>query len=391
VIISKIKESIFLAVNKREDISIFLAFFSLILFSIRVRGGDFDRPVFIVENLLFCAAITFFPWTLKQLKVGALVLVGLALFTAAANWMYYDNPSDWAKSFFLFAITSKCILFALLLANFDHKKMYLTLKVSMALILSYQIAWLAIYGRDINLGLSFGMGDRNYFALLELFLLFSLNLLYKKNQINQKFDLVLINIFNIAVFILIVLSGSRTGVIGIVFVLLLFYGWRGMMVVILLFVISHYLGYTAQLEYRFRHEIIGGGNNDDIRVAQYYAFLNTFIYYPFGILTGFGLMASSHLDWFSQFYKGYDSNLQRYLYIQHNSILDLIISFGVGGIYMLWRFASRLNWKILIFIFICISFNNVLIFLPFYVFLGILVSMGLLCKPKDRLRENVQI
>jgi hypothetical protein len=391
MIASKIKEGIFLAINKRENLSIYPAFLSLILFSIRVRGGDFDRPVFIVENLLFCAAIAVFPWTHKQLKVGALVLVGLALHTAAATWMYYNNPSDWAKSSFLFATTSKCILFALLLANFDYKKMYLTLKVSMVLILAYQIAWFEIFGRDINFGLSIGMGDRNYFALLELFLLFSIHLLHKKNQINQKFDLVLINIFNIAIFILIVLSGSRTGIIGIVFVLLLFYGWRGIIVMSLLLVISHYLGYTEQLEYRFRAEVIGGKSNDDIRLAQYYAFLNTFIYYPLGILTGFGTMASSHLDWFSQFYKGYESNLQRYLYIQHNSILDLIISFGIGGVYLLWRLASQLNWKILIFIFICMSFNNVLNFLPFYVFLGILGSMRLLYKSKVRLRENAQI
>jgi hypothetical protein len=391
MIASKIKEGIFLAINKRENLSIYPAFLSLILFSIRVRGGDFDRPVLIVENLLFCAAIAFFPWTLKQLKVGALVLVGLALYTAITTWIYYDNPSDWAKSSFLFATTSKCILFTLLLANFDYKKMYLTLKVSMALILGYQIAWFAIFGRDLNLGLSIGMGDRNYFALLELFLLFSIHLLYKKNQINQKFDLVLINIFNIAIFILIVLSGSRTGIIGIVFVLLLFYGWRGILVMGLIFVISQYLGYTEQLEYRFRTEVIGGKSNDDIRVAQYYAFFNIFFYYPMGIMTGFGTMATSHLDWFSQFYKGYESNLQRYLFIQHNSILDLIISFGIGGIYLLWRIASQLNWKILIFIFISMSFNNVLNFLPFYVFLGMLGSMGLLHKPKYKLRENAQI
>jgi hypothetical protein len=386
--ILKIKESIYWTINKREDVSIFLAFSSLILFSMRVRGGDFDRPVFIIENLLFCAAIAVFPWTLKQLKVGTLVLVGLALYTAAATWMYYDNPSDWAKSSFLFATTSKCILFALLLANFDHKKMYLTLKVSMALILAYQIAWFVIFGRDINLGLSAGMGDRNYFALLELFLLFSVHLLYKKKQINHKFDMALINIFNISIFILIVLSGSRTGIIGIVFILLLFYGWRGIILIITLLVIANCLGYTEQLEIRFRHGMISSNHNDDIRVAQYYAFFNTFFYYPLGILTGFGTMASSHLDWFSQFYKGYESNLQRYLYIQHNSILDLIISFGIGGIYLLWRLASQLNWKILIFILICMSFNNVLNFLPFYVFLGMLGSMGLLYKLKYESREN---
>jgi hypothetical protein len=389
--ILKIKESIFLTINKREDISIFLAFFSLILFSMRVRGGDFDRPVFIVENLLFCAAIAVFPWTLKQLKVGTLVLVGLALYTAVTTWMYYDNPSDWAKSSFLFATTSKCIFFALLLANFDHKKMYLTLKVSMALILAYQIAWFAIFGRDINMGLSIGMGDRNYFALLELFLLFSIHLLCQKNQINQKFDLILINFFNIAIFVLIVLSGSRTGIIGIAFVLLLFYGWQGTIVMILLLIVSHYLGYTEMLEFRLRNDILGGRIIDDARVPQYYAFLNTFIYYPWGILTGFGTMATSHLDWFLQFYKGYESNLQRYLLVQHNSILDLIISFGIGGIYLLWRLASQLNWKILIFILICMSFNNVLNFLPFYVFLGMLGSMGLLYKPKYKLRENAQI
>jgi hypothetical protein len=208
---------------------------------------------------------------------------------------------------------------------------------------------------------------------------------------NQNSDLILINFFNVAIFVLIILSGSRTGIIGITFVLLLFYGWRGTIIMILLLIISHYLGYAVQLEYRLQHEIIGNQNSDDIRVAQYYAFLNTFLDYPLGILTGFGTMASSHLDWFSQFYKGYESNLQRYLFIQHNSILDLIISFGIGGIYLLWRFASQLNWKIFIFIFICMSFNNVLNFLPFYIFLGMLGSMGLLYKSKDRLRENAQI
>ena len=163
------------------------------------------------------------------------------------------------------------------------------------------------------------------------------------------------------------------------------------MLILLLSVISHYLGYMEQLEYRFRNEVFGSRSNDDIRVAQYYAFLNTFYYYPLGILTGFGTMASSHLDWFSQFYKGYESNIQRYLYIQHNSILDLIISFGISGVYLLWIGAKQLNWRILIFLFISMSFNNVMNFLPFYLFLGVLGSMGTLCKPKHELKVHVQI
>ena len=205
--------------------------------------------------------------------------------------MYYNSASEWGRSFFLLFATTKCILFFLLLTNYDFKKLYVVLKVSMAVILVYQIAWFAIFGRDVIVGLSIGMGDRNYFSLLELFLLFSLHLLYQKMETYQKSDLILINFFNVAIFILIVLSGSRTGIIGIVFVLLLFYGWRGIAVIIPLLVISHYLGYLEQLEYRFLKEVVGSQNNDDIRVAQYKAFIYTFYYYPFGLLTGFGPMA----------------------------------------------------------------------------------------------------
>lgn len=384
--IPKTKELFLLTINRREDISIYFAFISLILFSMRVRGGAFDRPVFIIENLFFCAAVAIFPWTVKQLKFGMLLFGGLALYTAVTTWIYYNSAYDWDKSAFLLATTSKCILFLFLVGGFNFKKIYSILKISMAVILAYQIAWFLIFGRDLNAGLSIGMGDRNYFSLFELFLLFGIHLLFKKIEINNKFDLMLINFFNIAIFILIVLSGSRTGIIGITFVLLLFYGWRAIAIIFILLVISHYLGYLEQLEYRYKQEIVGSKNSDDIRVAQYHAFLSTFYYYPLGVLTGFGTMASSHLEWFSQFYKGYDLN--RYLYIEHNSILDFIISFGVGGMYFLWRYLKRLNWKIVIFIFIGMSFNNVINFLPFYVFLGVLLSMGLFCDSENELKAN---
>ncbi|MEI6580504.1 MAG: hypothetical protein WCN92_13710, partial [Eubacteriales bacterium] len=115
-----------------------------------MRGGVFDRPVFIVENLFFCAAIAVFPWTLKQLKIGGFLLCALALYTAATTWMYYNSASEWGRSFFLLFATTKCILFFLLLTNYDFKKLYVVLKVSMMVILVYQIAWFAIFGRDLN-------------------------------------------------------------------------------------------------------------------------------------------------------------------------------------------------------------------------------------------------
>jgi hypothetical protein len=155
-------------------------------------------------------------------------------------------------------------------------------------------------------------------------------------------------------------------------------------VLAVLTVFSYYFGFSTQLEYRLHKEILNN-NNNDIRIAQYFAFINAFYYYPLGILTGFGTMASSHLNWFSQFYNGYD--LKRYLFIEHNSILDFILSFGFLGCIFLLKVVISINWKIIIFLIITMSFNNVLNFLPFYVFLGIL-SCVLLFK---RAHENIKV
>jgi hypothetical protein len=381
------KPPLFSIIN-RSNASVYLAFSSLILFYMRVRGGNFDTLIFIVENSLFCLSVAIFPWPKKTVRMVSYLFCGLAAFSAITTFIHYNTPHDWENSFMLLSATIKCILVAFLFGSFDCRKVFYALKNSLLIIFAYQITWYFLFGRNIDLGFSVGMGDRNYYALSGVFLIYSLHLLYKKLNIDNKLDLLQVNVLTIALFMLIVLSGSRTGILSISFVILLFYGWRAIVIISILLIISYFFGHLDQLIYRVHNEmILPGRNMDAIRVAQYHAFLNVFSSNPVAAIIGFGPMASSHLDWFAQFYRGYD--LKTYLYIQHNSILDFIISYGVFGIYVIWRYAKKLNWQILLFVFLTASFNNILIFFPFYVFIGVLLCLDTFRSQCYSARNNV--
>ena len=109
------------------------------------------------------------------------------------------------------------------------------------------------------------------------------------------------------------------------------------------------------------------------RLAMFPVFLEMFLLKPWGIITGFGLMASSHIDWLSAAYK--NAGVQGPVFIQHNSPMDLIFSFGIMGVWILLKLLKSIK-SIPIFFFILFAgaFNNILAFFPLYIFLGIYLA-----------------
>jgi hypothetical protein len=109
-----------------------------------------------------------------------------------------------------------------------------------------------------------------------------------------------------------------------------------------------------------------------VRIAQLIAAWNRIEENPIGAFTGFGIMASHHLDWFGRGFAV--SGLDEYSTVGHNSLVDLLLAFGLLGGVLAARFLRRLSLSTVGFLLLSSSFINVLAFAPFYLAVAVAVA-----------------
>lgn len=353
----------------RLSAAIYCLFASLVLFGVRPRGS-LNQALFIFENLLFVSSVTLFPWTIRQARQILFFLTALFVYTSLITTLYYNNRNDWLISVLTFATFVKCIVAARLIFLFDAEKTYKVLLVTIALLLLSQVAWYAYFGFDIRDGFSAQIGDRNYFSLLDVFLLASLLMLRKRVKLNIPFENFLAYLMLAVIFFLVMASGSRTGVLAISILIMITFAWRGLIIWFSLLFLAYVFDFTRVFEYRYINQFSAPlASSEAGRFAMVLAAIETYALYPWGLLTGFGLMATSHLEWMMVAYKKMGN--EQLMQIQHNSIFDFIFSFGIAGLIFLLKSIKKIgSVSILIFLGVTTVFNNVLIFLPLYIFIG---------------------
>lgn len=358
----------------RSSTAIFCLFASLVLYGIRPRGS-ISQTLFILENLFFVSSVVLFPWSRLQMQQIFFFIAALFLHAALIAAFYYNTKEDWLISFVTCIAFVKCVVVARLLSAIEVEKVYKGLLFSLTLILMSQVVWYLLFGLDIRHGFSAQIGDRNYFSLLNVLMLASVLIPQKKMGLGSPFECYLGYLFLVITFFLCVLSGSRTGFLAISILIWILFSWRGLVIWLCLLLSAYLFDFTRVFEYRYINQFSAPPASSEAgRFAMILAALETYSIHPWGLVTGFGLMATSHLDWMMMAYKKMGSGQP--IQIQHNSILDFIFSFGIFGLIFLLNFFKKIgDASILIFLGVATIFNNVLIFLPLYVFLGVYFSV----------------
>ena len=352
----------------RESMALGILIISIIIYGTRVRDGGY--LLWLVENLLFAVAVLIFPWRtqlIRDLLVGLLALWCHGLIMLL---LFYPHKADIFIAIQNISLISKCIVMAALLSEVSPQKLYLNIYVASIFIVIAQFVRLLLVGINWDVGFSGSIGDRNYFSALLVFLLVSVGIIRHKINFRDEFDL-LYSALQISIFFLVIISTSRSGLLSIFWLLLMLHKRLYLFLILIFGVLLYSLGYMDAIAWRVAHSI--SGSDDRIRIVQYLAFMEAFKSYPLALITGFGSMASSHLTWFSFAFGGED--LTKYLYILHNSTLDLVLSFGLGSLWVIFKFYKIFPWQIMIFLLLATSFNNMLCFMPLYLFIGIALSV----------------
>lgn len=358
----------------RIHTALLFLFIGITSYATRVRLQE-NQIQFAVENSFIFIALILFPWSWEQLKQVIVVVGGLGIYVVLTTVLYYNTKQDWDISLWIYLAISKYLVVARMLSLSPLRQLYRYLQLSFLIILSSQIYWLHLHGTNLaGDGFNAQIGDRNYFSMLDIFFLASILTISKKMNLESYFDRLLIAILSIVPIIFVILSGSRSGIVSILFLMLIYYRWRGVMYLLLLAIAAYFMGLTKAFELRYINQFDAPIIVSEApRLAMFPVFLEMFLLKPWGVITGFGLMASSHIDWLSAAYKS--AGVQGPVHIQHNTLMDFIFSFGAIGFWMLFRlFKIIKNIPIFIFILLAGAFNNILAFFPLYIFLGIYLA-----------------
>jgi hypothetical protein len=335
--------------------------------------------VWIIENSAFVLGCIFFEWK-KKIVIQGLISVGvLSGFTLITWVIFYQTQKDLIISILNLCLVTKCILLTCLLSKISIQILYRWLAYIFLISAVWSVGLLLMHGIDSNHGFSGSFGDRNYFAayVAIIFASFQMTSLVIKGM--QRENSLVLHCYAVTAMALISLTASRSGFVSILWCLLLLLFTLKKHNVKLGFILLGLLGIMYSLDllqpiiFRLQHTAIDS-LAERIRFLQYEAFIKAFELNPIGIMFGFGPIASTHLDW-------YWSSLERegivqHIYVLHNTSLEVILSFGVVGLWLILRFCKVIDWKFLIFFFLISSFNNLLGFLPLYVFIGAALSIN---------------
>ena len=354
---------------KRDSVSLGLLGVSLILYGVRVRGNF--QVLWIVENSAFILGLLFFPWNRKFVIRGLIWVGALYIFGLISWYVFYPTQNDIATFLINTTQLTKCLLLAFILSHIPAQKLYQWLFHLVIGILLLAVGILLMRGFSADHGFSGNLGDRNYFAAYVALMYASLQMLNLeiKDKIQDRFILLIMQATLIG---MVLLTASRSGLLAILWLALIRLKKINWILVLAVVGIMYSFDLLQPILYRMQHTAIGT-EAEQIRLFQYRAFIDAFVLNPVGIIFGFGPAASSHLNWFWQSYQYGD--LDKYRYILHNTSLEWILSFGLFGFGLLIRFFQVLNWKFLIFFLLISSFNNLVCFLPLYVFIGVALAI----------------
>jgi hypothetical protein len=175
----------------------------------------------------------------------------------------------------------------------------------------------------------------------------------------------LISYFFVTITIITVgLSYSRTGILGLIVVLALFY-YKDKLLWIIIFT-AFYFGIFDIVIGRFNYLI---GSNETARLNQYLVFFEILKNNPINSIFGFGPMASEHLNWLSIYYKRI--GVTEGLTVIHNTFFEVVLSFGIFGLIILIKIIKKIPWRSSMLMLLLGAFNNLLIFLPFYILIAV--------------------
>jgi hypothetical protein len=347
-----------------------LLFCSLCLFAIRVRGEP--APVGVVlENLLLVWAMLL-SLNAQRLKWFLLVALGLSLHRALTLPLVWRGGSDLAIAVEMVAIVLKCIGFAFAAQACSARQLMLGALCSASVMLAVFLGRLML-GLHIDPDNSFagGMADRNYMALMVMLTLFSAVLLIKpllETGQASRAHVVWLTVLHVLAFLLILRSGSRSGLLCFVVSFWIFSPRLSLAALPFALAVAFGTDLASFLTKRLGR-LDTQSQEEFVRLAQIIAAWSRFEEAPLGLLTGFGVMASHHLEWFE---RGFAlSGLDEYFTVVHNSLVDFLLAFGVIGVWLGWRMLRPLPWSSLFFLLASTSFINVLAFLPFYLLLAV--------------------
>jgi hypothetical protein len=359
-----------LRIEKGSPLVALLLFASLCLFAVRVRGESAPIGV-VLENalLVWAMLLSATPKRIKWFMLLALAICAHRLITLPLVWR---GGHDLAIAVEMVAIVLKCIGFAFAAQACSARQLLLGALLSASLMLAVFFLRLAL-GLHIDPDNSFagGMADRNYMSLMVMFVLFSAVLLLKplrRNGQASRAEFIWLAVLHLLAFLLILRSGSRSGLLCW-FISLWIFSPR-LLLAAIPFGIAIAVGTDlASFLTKRLGRLDTQSQEEFVRLAQLIAAWSRFEEAPLGLLTGFGVMASHHLEWFE---RGFAlTGLDEYFTVVHNSLVDFLLAFGLLGAWLGWRALRRLEKTSLLFLLASTSFINVLAFAPFYLLLAV--------------------
>lgn len=367
--------------KNREVLSLYLGFASLAIYTIRIRPGSFY--LLAVENLLFIGAIFFYPWNKSETLRICKYLAIICIYSAITFFIYYPTNEDLKIAIISSLLLIKCGIFFYYIYKFSPQLLYAPLKIVYCLCLCAQILALIIsdFKIDLNSGFNGFFGDRNYMSIMNVIFLYSILSIKKLLQKKSMKEELIAYILTVITIITIGLSYSRSGLLSLVLVLMIFYHkniflWG-------LIILAYCYGIFDQVIGRFHFSY---NTNELARINQYLVFIEIFRKETLNLIFGFGPMASEHLNWLSSYYK--KIGVSEGVTVIHNTFFEIVLSFGVCGVLILIKAIKKLTWQSIALVVTLGAFNNLLIFLPFYLLIG--VSMILSSGPRPFHLANAQ-
>jgi hypothetical protein len=264
----------------------------------------------------------------------------------------------------------KCIIFCYYIYKLRAEVVYQALKIVYLICLAAQFLVLLDnkFTIDINSGFNGLIGDRNYLSIMNISFLYTILTIKKfinKNSLSEELTIYLIAALTI---ITVGLSYSRSGLLGIIFVISFFYYkniylWLIVLLAYLSGLFDHAIGRFSFME----------SSNEMARINQYLVFIELLKTNSINFIFGFGPMASEHLYWLGKYYK--KIGISGGITVMHNSFVEIFLSFGFIGLMYLIKIIKNLPWHTILLIIILGSFNNVIIFLPFYICIGVAMQL----------------
>lgn len=348
----------------RSLISLYLGFASLGIYTIRLRPGN--HYIIGIENILFLLAILLFPWNKEEIARILKFSIAIIIYAALALLLYYPSFGNLFISIVSTLMLIKCVIFGYFFYKFSLENLYNPIKTLYLICIFAQILILIMNGFQVdhNSGFNGVMGDRNYMSIMNVIFLYSILSLKKFLQKNSMVEELISYFFVTITIITVGLSYSRTGILGLIAVLALFY-YKDKLLWIIIFT-AFYFGIFDMVIGRFNYLT---GSNETARLNQYLVFFEILKNNPINSIFGFGPMASEHLNWLSIYYKRI--GVTEGLTVIHNTFFEVVLSFGIFGLVILIKIIKKIPWRSSMLMLILGAFNNLLIFLPFYILIAV--------------------